>query len=134
MYFTVHTFCHTSIIAILYGEILRIIMYLKLQSFKEVILENQYENLESALTTLNILSFYQNAFLNKAKTMYKVANGLVPTCIIIDLFQSRADSLLNTSLRSVANQNFTIPKPNCSLFKEIFLILDRLYGMLFHLK
>ena len=37
---------------------------------------------------------------------------------IIDLFQSRADSLPNTSLRSVANQNFTTPKPNCSLFKE----------------
>ena len=44
----------------------------------KVILENQYENLESALRTLNILSFNQNVFLNKAKTMYKVANGLVP--------------------------------------------------------
>ena len=49
--------------------------------------------------------------------MYKVANGLVLQ-YIIDLFQSRADSLPNTSLRLVANQNFTIPKPNCRIFKE----------------
>ena len=51
--------------------------------------------------------------------MYKVANGLVPQ-YIADLFQSRADSLPNhvTSLRSVANHNFTIPQPKCSLYKE----------------
>ena len=66
---------------------------------------------------LKILSFDQNVFLNKAKTMYKVANGLIPR-YIIDLFQSRADSLPNTSLRSVSNQNFTIPKPKCTLYKE----------------
>ena len=66
---------------------------------------------------LKILSFDQNVFLNKAKTMYKVANGLIPR-YIIDLFQSRADRLPNTSLRSVSNQNFTNPKPKCSLNKE----------------
>ena len=66
---------------------------------------------------LKILPFGQNVFLNKAKTMYKVANGLIPR-YIIDLFQSRADSLPNTSLWSVSNQNFTIPKPKCSLYKE----------------
>ena len=49
--------------------------------------------------------------------MYKVKNGLIPRNII-DMFQSRADSLPNTSLRSVSNQNFTIPKPKCSLNKE----------------
>ena len=53
--------------------------------------------------------------------MYKVANGLIPQYIIeyiIDLFQSRADSLPNTSLRSVSYQKFTIPQPKCSLNKE----------------
>ena len=83
----------------------------------KVILENQYENLESAMKKLNMLSFDQHAFVNKAKTMYKVANGLVPR-YIVDLFQSRADSLTNTSLRSVSNHNFTIPQPKCSLYKE----------------
>ena len=83
----------------------------------KVILEHEYEDLDSARMQLKILSFDQNVFLNKAKTMYKVANGLIPR-YIIDLFQSRADSLPNTSLRSVSNQNFTIPKPKCSLYKE----------------
>ena len=59
----------------------------------KVILENEYEDLDSARMKLNILSFDQNLFLNKAKTMYKVANGLIPQ-YIIDLFQSRADSCL----------------------------------------
>ena len=49
--------------------------------------------------------------------MYKFANGLIPQ-YVIDLFQLRADSLRNTSLRSVSNQNVTIPKPKCSLYKE----------------
>ena len=62
-----------------------------------------------------MLFFDQNVFVNKAKTMYKVANGLVPQCIV-DLFQSRADSLPNTSLRSVSNHNFTISQPKCTLF------------------
>ena len=61
---------------------------------------------------LNMLSFDQNVFVNKA-------NGLVPQ-YIVDLFQSRADSLPNTctSIRSVSNHNFSIPQPKCSLYKE----------------
>ena len=66
---------------------------------------------------LNILSLDQNIFVNKAKTMYTVANGLVPQ-YIVDLFQSRADTLPNTSLRSVSNYNSRIPQPKCSLYKE----------------
>ena len=49
--------------------------------------------------------------------MYKVPNGLVPQ-YVVDLFQSRADSLPNTSLGSVSNHNFTIPQPKRSLNKE----------------
>ena len=80
----------------------------------KVILEHEYKDLDSARMQLKILSFDQNVFLSKATSMYKVANGLIPR-YIIDLFQSRADSLPNTSLRSVSNQNFTIPKPKCTL-------------------
>lgn len=82
----------------------------------KLILENNYENLESARKKLNILSFDQNVFVNKAKTMFKVANNLIPQ-YIVGLFQRRADSLPNTSLRSVSNLNFTIPRPKSSMFK-----------------
>ena len=37
---------------------------------------------------------------------------------IKDLFQLRADTVPDTSLRSFSNQNFYIPKPNISLFKN----------------
>ena len=74
----------------------------------KIILENEYEDLDSAQKRLNILSFDQNVFVNKAKTMYKVANSLLPQ-YIIDFFQLRADSLPETALRSVTNHNFTIP-------------------------
>ena len=44
------------------------------------------------------------------------------TKLLMDLsrsiYESRADSLPNTSLRSVSNHNFTIPQPKCSLYKE----------------
>ena len=84
----------------------------------KIILENEYENLDSAQKRLNILSFDQNVFVNKAKTMYKVANSLLPQYIIDFFFQLRADSLPETALRSVTNHNFTIPKPKSSLYKE----------------
>ena len=83
----------------------------------KIILESEYEDLDSAQKSLNILSFDQNVFVNKAKTMYKVANSLLPQ-YIIDFFQLRADSLPETALRSVTNHNFTIPKPKSSLYKE----------------
>ena len=54
--------------------------------------------------------------------MYKVVHDMVPQ-YIKDLFQLRADTVPDTSLRSVSNQNFYIPKPNISLFKKQFIIL-----------
>ena len=48
----------------------------------KVILGNAYIDFESAKSPLKILSFEQSVFLNKAKVMFKVANGLVPQCII----------------------------------------------------
>ena len=83
----------------------------------KIILENECEDLDSAQKRVNILSFDQNVFVNKAKTMYKVANSLLPQ-YIIDFFQLRADSLPETALRSVTDHNFTIPKPKSNLYKE----------------
>ena len=56
-------------------------------------------------------------FLNKAKVMFKVANGLV-TQYISDMFKQRSEIAQNTSLRSITNENFTIPKLSLALYKE----------------
>ena len=53
--------------------------------------------------------------------MYKIANNTAPK-YLTDLFQMRGnDSYLNNSLlnlRSTSNQDFLIPKPKISLFKN----------------
>ena len=64
-----------------------------------------------------MLSFEQQVFLNKATTMYKVTNNLIPQ-YVCELFRKRFDNLINTSLRSVTNQKFDIPKPKLSVFKK----------------
>ena len=66
---------------------------------------------------LNVQSFEESLFLNKANIMYRIANNLVPT-YVCDLFQRRSDSIINTTLRSVSNENFVLPKPSLSIFKE----------------
>ena len=79
---------------------------------------NEYhDDFESAKSTLKLLSFEQSVFLSKAKIMYKVANGLVPQ-YICDLFSRRSEVAQGTSLRSITNQNFAIPKPKLTLYKE----------------
>ena len=49
--------------------------------------------------------------------MFKVANGLV-TQYISYMFKRRSEMAPDTSLRSITNENFTIPKPNLTLYKE----------------
>ena len=86
----------------------------------KLILGNEYDDFESATSTLKLLSFEQSVFLSKAKIMYKVANGLVPQ-YICDLFSRRSDVAQSTSLRSITNQNFAIPKRKFTLYKESIL-------------
>ena len=83
----------------------------------KIILGNEYIDFESAISSLKILSFKQSVFLNKAKVMFKVANGSVPQ-YISDIFKRRSEIAQNTSLRSITNENFTIPKPSLALYKE----------------
>ena len=83
----------------------------------KIILGNEYIDFESAKSSLKILSFEQSVFLNKAKVMFKVANGLVPQ-YISDMFKRRSKIAQNTSLRSITNENFTIPKPSLALYKK----------------
>ena len=83
----------------------------------KLIIGNEYDDFESAMATLNILSFEQSVFVSKAKIMYKVANGLVPQ-YICDLFTRRSEVAHGASLRSITNQTFAIPKPKLTLYKE----------------
>ena len=49
--------------------------------------------------------------------MYKIAKNMIPT-YVCDLFQRRSDSIMNTTLKSVSDENFVTPRPNLSIFKE----------------
>ena len=44
----------------------------------KLILSHEYTGLQESLERLDILSFDQSVFLNKAKIMYKVYNNLAP--------------------------------------------------------
>ena len=85
----------------------------------KLILDKECTSLEEARNRLKILSFDESVFLQKAKTMYKIANKIVPK-YLIDLFQIRNTYANSTTsnLRSVSNRNFIIPKPNINLFKN----------------
>ena len=83
----------------------------------KIILGNGYTDFESAKAIVNVQSFEQSMFLNKAKIMYKIANNMIPA-YVCELFERRSDSIINTTLRSVSNENFVIPRPKLSIFKE----------------
>ena len=87
----------------------------------KLILAQDYTDIQEALERLNILSFDQIFFLNKAKLMYKVYNNLAPV-YLHELFQMRDISLDNTAsnLRSVAHKNYLLPQAKCNLYKGSF--------------
>ena len=70
---------------------------LQKRAFK-IVLGNEYLDFENAKMRLNILSFEQSVFVNKANSMFKVANSLILQ-YICDLFQRRLDNSLHASLR-----------------------------------
>ena len=84
----------------------------------KLFLGSEYRYLDEACDHLKILSFNESVFLNKAKMMYKIANNIAPS-YLINLFQMRnsSDDTVS-SLRSVTNRNFLIPKPKLNLFKN----------------
>ena len=84
----------------------------------KLILRNEYSNLEEAQNRLNMLSFSESVFLQKAKVMYKVSNNIAPE-YLTDLFKMRESNSNSTlNLRSVSNKHFLIPKPKINLFKN----------------
>ena len=74
-------------------------------------LAQDYTDIQEALERLNILSFDQITFLNKAKLMYNVYNNLAPV-YLYELFEMRDINLDNTTsnLRSVAHKNYLLPQ------------------------
>ena len=84
----------------------------------KLILLNDYHSLNESLEQLNILSFDQGVFLNKAKIMYKIYNNLAPS-YLHEMFQMRAVNLESTlsNLRSVANKHYILPQAKCNIFK-----------------
>ena len=84
----------------------------------KLILLNDYNSLNESLEQLNILSFDQGVFLNKAKIMYKIYNNLAPS-YLHEMFQMRAVNLESTlsNLKSVANKHYILPQAKCNIFK-----------------
>ena len=61
----------------------------------------EYSNLEEAKNRLNMVSFSESVFLQKAKVMYKVSNDVAPE-YLTDLFKMReSNSNSSLNLRSV---------------------------------
>ena len=83
----------------------------------KIILGNEYYDFETEKSSLNMLSFERCVFLNKAKIMFKVTNSIVSQ-YICDLFQRRPEIAPHTFLRSITNQNFAIPKPTLTFYKD----------------
>ena len=84
----------------------------------KLILGNDYVSLNESLYQLNLLSFDQCVFLNKAKIMYKIHNNLAPS-YLHEMFQMRNANLDSTlsNLRSVANKHYILPQAKCNMFK-----------------
>ena len=84
----------------------------------KLILGKDYTSLEEARMQLNMLSFEELIFINKAKVMFKVTHGLSPI-YITEMFQIKGSTNDDTmTLRSDSNKNFKTPKPKLNMFKN----------------
>ncbi len=84
----------------------------------KIILADEYTDLISSLTRLNILSFDESVFLQKAKMMYKTLNRLVPE-YLSEMFEMQSNTQTNRSitLRSATNEAVHVPRPKTEIFK-----------------
>ena len=84
----------------------------------KLILGTDYISLEDARRQLNMLSFEESVFDNKAKVMFKVTQGISPI-YITELFQIKRCNVEDTmTRRSDSNRNFKTPKPKLNMFKN----------------
>ena len=84
----------------------------------KLILGTDYISLEDARRQLNMLSFEELVFVNKAKVMFKVTQGISPI-YIAEMFQIKGCNNEDTmTLRSDSNKNFKTPKPKLNMSKN----------------
>lgn len=86
----------------------------------KIILADEYTDLITSLTKLNILSFDETVFLQKAKIMYKIRHNLAPD-YLSELFHMHSNFLESTNntmtLRSVTSKCMHVPRPKTEMFK-----------------
>ena len=83
-----------------------------------MILGKDYSSLEDSRKQLDMLSFEEMIFINKAKIMFKVATN-ISTFYLTEMFQLRGSNNDETmTLRSDSNKNFNIPRPKLNMFKN----------------
>lgn len=86
-----------------------------------VILDYNTENVYQSMIDLKIMTVSERVFFRKAKLMYKVSNDLTPV-YLSDMFSKRQqvdhDGNELQILRSVAADNFVLPKPRTELYKS----------------
>ena len=68
-----------------------------------VILDYNVENTQEAMKSLNIQSIYDCLFLQKAKFMFKVFNGLTPT-YVSENFSTQSNLNTSVNLRSTSSR------------------------------
>ena len=72
----------------------------------KIILGIDYVTLEDALKPLNLISFEEIIFINKAKLMYKIANDIAPI-YLTELFQMRDGSNAQSRTKFLQYQNLS---------------------------
>ena len=94
-----------------------------------MILGKDYSSLEDSHKQLDMLSFEEMIFINKAKIMYKVATNISPI-YLTEMFQLRGCITDETmTLRSDSNKKFKILRPKLNMFKNSFIIVFRSFNL-----
>lgn len=85
-----------------------------------VILDYKMDNIYKSMNDLKIMTLSERLFFRKAKLMFKVSNAMTPD-YINDIFSRRQQLNLDGTemhvLRSMAADNFILPKPKTELYK-----------------
>jgi len=83
------------------------------------ILGQDYISLRESMSEINIMTFDQRIIFQKAVTMYKIMNNLVPN-YLNEHFQLRHCNSVTSdmTLRNVSNMDLYIPRPRCEMYKK----------------
>ena len=121
IYYNAYIKPHLDYCCVIWGNSFNTNMY-KIEKLQrracKIILGKDYTSLDDARRQLNMLSFEELVFINKAKVMFKVTHGLSPI-YITEMFQIKDSNNNETmTLRSDSNKNFSTPKPKLNMLKN----------------